>query len=175
MFKTKTITILALLTALSIVLTRLLSIRISIGGVEGIRIGFGDYPIILTGIIFGPILGGIVGIISDIVGYFISPMGPYMPHFTFTSALKGIIPGLLSFYLFINKKKLINIIFIFAITKLITSTIIIYFINLLFKLPLYVLIPPRIISLLIEVPVYTIITYPLLLQLKNIFNISTEN
>lgn len=171
MFKIKNLTMISLLISLSIILTRFLSIRISIGGVEGIRIGFGDYPLILAGMIFGPILGGFAGVVADIIGYFISPMGPYMPHFTLTSALKGIIPGILSFYIFKNKNKVINYLLIFAITKAIVSILIIYFINVLFGLPIKITLPPRIISFIIEIPIYTVLTYPLMSRLKQIYNI----
>ncbi|MBU4228094.1 folate family ECF transporter S component, partial [bacterium] len=78
-----------LLIALSIILTRIASLRIAIGGVEGIRIGLGGLPIILGGVLFGPLSGGLIGAISDVIGYFINPMGAYMPHFTLTSALTG--------------------------------------------------------------------------------------
>ncbi|MFH0926580.1 MAG: folate family ECF transporter S component, partial [bacterium] len=78
------ITTMGLLIAMSIILTRIASLRIAIGGVEGIRIGFGGLPIILGGVLFGPLSGGLIGAISDVVGYFINPMGAYMPHFTLT-------------------------------------------------------------------------------------------
>lgn len=165
----KTLVRVSLLIGLSIVLTRFLSIRISIGGVEGIRIGFGDYPLILTGIIFGPILGGIAGILSDIIGFILSPMGPYMPHFTLTSALKGIIPGFISYYIFKNKKGFIYLLLNFSLTKSIVSLLIIYFINQIFRLPLSILIPPRAISFFIEIPVYTIITLPLISRLEMLY------
>ena len=97
---TKRLARLSFLIALSIILTRFLSLRIAIGGVGGIRIGFGVLPIILAGIGFGPLAGGIVGAISDIVGYFINPIGTYMLHFTLTSFLTGFIPG---FLIYISK------------------------------------------------------------------------
>ena len=58
------ITTMGLLIALSIILTRVASLRIAIGGVEGIRIGLGGLPIILGGVIFGPLTGGIIGAFS---------------------------------------------------------------------------------------------------------------
>jgi hypothetical protein len=39
--------------------------------------------------------GGLVGAIGDLIGYFINPIGAYMPHFTLTAALRGIIPGVI--------------------------------------------------------------------------------
>jgi len=71
---TKKIAYLSFLTALTIILTRILSIRIPIAGVEGVRIGFGSLPIIFAGIAFGPIAGGIVGALGDLLGYFINTL-----------------------------------------------------------------------------------------------------
>ncbi|MCX7845707.1 MAG: hypothetical protein N2312_03740, partial [Dictyoglomaceae bacterium] len=55
---------------------------------------------------------------------------------------------------------------LFFISKIVVSFLIIIFINILFGLPYSVLIPPRIISLLIEVPAYTVVTLPLLNRLE---------
>ena len=64
---------LAFLTALGVVLTRFASIRIVVMGVEGIRVGFGGFPIIFAGLLFGPAAGGIVGALTDIIGYISLP------------------------------------------------------------------------------------------------------
>jgi len=80
----------AFLIALSIVLTRMLSITTPF-----FRIGFGSVPIMIAGIVLGPQTGFLVGGIADLVGFMISPMGSFMPGFTLTSALTGAIPGIL--------------------------------------------------------------------------------
>jgi len=145
-----------LLIALSIILTRVASLRIAIGGVEGIRIGFGGLPIILGGLLFGPLSGGLVGAISDLLGYFINPIGAYMPHFTLTSALTGIIPALI---LKLSQKDEPNVLELgIAITvgQTITSLILVpYFLHILFGLPWKILMPPRIIGVPIQIFIYT--------------------
>ena len=150
------ITTMGFLITLSIILTRIASLRISIGGVEGIRIGLGKLPIILGGIIFGPLAGGLIGVFSDLLGYFINPIGVYMPHFTLTSALTGIIPVTI---LILMRKEEPNVFDLgIAITagQVITSIILIpYFLNILFGIPWKVLMPPRIISEPIQVFIYT--------------------
>ena len=146
-----------LLIALSVVLTRIASLRIAIGGVEGIRIGLGRLPIILGGIMFGPLAGGLIGAFSDLLGYFINPIGAYMPHFTLTSALTGIIPAII--LILMRKKDEPNVFDLgIAITtgQVITSIILIpYFLNILFGLPWEVLIPPRIVAEPIQIFIYT--------------------
>lgn len=81
------ISIAGLLIALNIILSRVITI-------PGI-INFGGFPIIFAGIAFGPVMGGIVGTVGDIVSFVVRPTGPFMPHFVLTSALTGIIPGLM--------------------------------------------------------------------------------
>jgi len=154
-FSTKRITQLSFLVALTILFTRVFSIRIPVAGVEGVRIGFGALPIIFAGVAFGPLAGGIVGALGDLLGYFINPLGAYMPHFTLTSFLTGFIPGLIVFYV-LKRCRTLPVIFIaISLGQLITSIILVpYFINILFGVPFAVIMPPRLISQLINIPLY---------------------
>ena len=165
------ITTMGLLIALSIILTRVASLRIAIGGVEGIRIGLGGLPIILGGIIFGPLAGGIIGAFSDLLGYFINPMGAYMPHFTLTSALTGIIPAAI---LSIKKNEEPAVFELgIAITtgQIITSIILVpYFLHILFGLPWTILITPRLIAEPINIIIYTLTISLILKRCYSIFS-----
>lgn len=85
----------ALLTALSIVASRLLSFMIPIGGVGAVRLGYGPVPVMLSGLMLGPWWGAAVGAVSDALGYVINPMGgAYLPQITVVSALSGLLPAL---------------------------------------------------------------------------------
>jgi len=144
------------LIALSIILTRIASLRVAIGGVEGIRIGLGKLPIILGGIVFGPLAGGLIGTFSDLLGYFINPIGAYMPHFTLTSALTGVIPATILFLMRKDEPNIFDLGIAITVGQVITSIILIpYFLNILFGLPWKVLVPPRIVSEPIHVFIYT--------------------
>lgn len=159
---TQMLTRLALLIALNIILTRLLSIRIPIGGVEGIRIGFGSLPVVFAGIFMGPLAGGLVGAIGDLIGYFINPMGPYMPHFTMTAALRGIIPGLI-IVLATRTRREVGIFPLFlavCTTSLLVDVLLVpYFIETLFGLSRVVTVPPRLIQHAILIPSYTVLLF----------------
>lgn len=158
-FTTREIAFLALLVALNIVLTRIASIRIAIGGVEGIRIGFGAFPVIFSGIAFGPYAGGIVGALGDIIGYFINPMGPYMPHFTFTAALVGILPPLFLKSFKAQIPTFWQLVIAIGLGQAISSIILTpYFIQMLFHLPMKITVPPRIVTQAIQVPLYAFFT-----------------
>jgi len=150
------ITTMGLLIALSIILTRIASLRIAIGGVEGIRIGLGRLPIILGGIIFGPLAGGLIGAFSDLLGYFINPIGAYMPHFTLTSALAGIIPATILVLMKKNGPNVFDLGIAITAGQVITSIILIpYFLNILFGIPWEVLMLPRIVAEPIQIFIYT--------------------
>ncbi len=160
-----------LLIAMSIVLTRLASLRIAIGGVEGIRIGFGKLPIILGGLMLGPLYGGMIGAISDIVGYIIQPIGPYIPHFTVISALVGIFPPLLFRILKENDYHIVKIAFVIGFTTGITELFLIpYTLNFIFGIPWQVLIIPRLISAPITILLYTYIIH--LFVRRNVIHIT---
>lgn len=93
-----------LLAGLSIVMTRAFSFMIPLAGLPALRIGFGSLPVIIAGILFGPLVGGAVGMVADLIGFIINPMGgAYFPGFTVSAALNGVIPGLV--YMWIRKMR----------------------------------------------------------------------
>ncbi len=157
---TRNIAQVSLLIAMSIVLSRMASIRIAIGGVEGIRIGFGKLPIILGSFILGPLYGGLVGAISDFLGYIIQPIGPYLPHFTIISALCGILPVVLFRIMKGNEDHFINIIIPVGITVSITELFLIsYSLHIIFAIPWQILLVPRLISVPITIVIYSYLIY----------------
>lgn len=144
------------LITLSIILTRVLSLRFAIGGVEGIRIGFGSLPIIFGGVMLGPVAGGTIGALSDILGYFINPIGAYMPHFTLTSFLTGFIPGVLIFFVFNKKITYFSLLVAIASGQIISSVLLVpLFLEILFEVPFKVTVVPKIIGETINIGLYT--------------------
>lgn len=89
----RVLTLDGLMIGLSIVLTRLMSLNVPIGGGIGARIGLGHLPIVFTGIVAGPLSGLLVGAAADLVGFVIWPSGPFIIwQITAISALNGVIP-----------------------------------------------------------------------------------
>jgi len=153
----KGLALIGLFIALGIIFTRFASLRIPIGGIEGVRIGIGPLPVILAGIFFGPFYGFFVGAVADIVGYALSPIGPYMPHFTLTSALYGFIPGIMTAY-FIpqrwNEKSppLYFFWFIIALTQITVGLILTpILLNSIFGISWKFLVFPRLISIPLQI------------------------
>ena len=92
-FILRTLVILALLAAFGVVFG-VFSIKTTI-----VKISLMPIPVMLAGVFFGPIAGGLVGFVADTGGYFMGggAAGAYNPVFSITMALFGVIAGL--FYL----------------------------------------------------------------------------
>ena len=88
-FTTRTLTALAMLIAIEVILSRFLSIS-----AWNIKIGFGFVPVVIAAILYGPLAGGIVGALSDFIGALLFPIGTYFPGFTLSSFLMGVVFGL---------------------------------------------------------------------------------
>ena len=86
----KTLVVLAFLTALSVVLSRLLSVN-----THSVRVGLGNVPIILAGLLYGPFAGALVGFGADLTGALLLSSFGYMPLLGISPLLLGAIPGLL--------------------------------------------------------------------------------
>lgn len=88
--KTRVLTVMALLIALEIVLSRFLSIS-----TPYTKIGFAFVPVVIAGVLLGPLYAGMVGALADLLGALLFPIGPYFPGFTLTAFLMGLCYGFL--------------------------------------------------------------------------------
>ena len=88
---TKTLVMASLLIALQIVFTRIISIESG-----PIRISLGFFPIAVAGMLFGPLGGGFVGVLADILGMLLFSRGNiYFFPFTISEFLYGFGFGLM--------------------------------------------------------------------------------
>ena len=90
MKKIKKIIISALLLASAIVINRFLSINTSI-----VSIGFTFVPLMLAGIILGWKYSLVIAALTDLIGALLFPFGSYFVGYTISSALTGLVYGLL--------------------------------------------------------------------------------
>ena len=95
--KPLSLTVSAMLLALSIVLGYFANLSINFLGTNVIKIGFNVVPIVIVAMLYGPVPASIVGACSDIIGYMLAPKGAYITGFTISMILIGTIYGL-SFY-----------------------------------------------------------------------------
>jgi ECF transporter S component (folate family) len=153
--KTRTIAYAGFFIALSVILTRLFSAPIHIAGFYAIRLGLGSLPIILSGLILGPMAGAATGAIADIVGFVLFPVGAYFPGFTLSSALTGMIPPLVVRRTR-NQLSYLSILFAIAVTDLLTSVILnTLWLALMSGQGVAVFFVPRLVTRTILVPIYS--------------------
>lgn len=148
----KKLTIAGFLIALNIVLSRIVTI-------PGI-VNFGGFPIIFAGIALGPVFGGIVGAVGDVVSFIIRPTGAFLPHFVLTSALTGIIPGLVVNLLKneIRDPKIWKVFVSILTGQIITSVLMVpYFRQMLFGQPFMVNFLRTLPKQAINIPVYSVL------------------
>lgn len=82
-----------------------------------LHIGFSFLPLAVSGMLYGPVIGGITGVITDVLEYFIRPDGPFFPGFTLNALLSGAIYG---FFLY---RKPVTVKRVIAVSALITVLI----------------------------------------------------
>ncbi len=144
----KVMTMAAMLTAMSVVIGIFCKSFLNFG--EGLyRITFENLPILLAGIMFGPIVGGVVGAATDIISYVLSPQTyPINIAVTLGATAVGMISGLLSRYVF-KKKTNARIVFSSLAAHVVGSMIIkpiglfaFYGWAVLWRVPMYFVIAP---------------------------------
>lgn len=81
--------------AVAIVLDGFGSIRIG----EFLKINFTFLPLALIGSLFGPVVGGAAGLLVDLIGYLVNPVGAFLPWLVLISGLEGFIYGLVLYNL----------------------------------------------------------------------------
>ena len=90
---TKTLAYCAMLAALQIVLARF----VSIVPMRDMRISIEAIPLLLAGLLFGPLPGAMVGFASDFVGCFMSPY-PFNPIFCIVPIVYGLTGGVMRYW-----------------------------------------------------------------------------
>lgn len=81
--------------AVAVVLDGFGSIRIG----DFIKINFACLPLALLGVLFGPTVGFFAGVLVDIIGYLINPIGAFLPWLMLITGLEGMIYGLVLYNL----------------------------------------------------------------------------
>lgn len=143
------LTISGMFLALSVILGLF---KIPLSQISEIRLQF--LPVAAEGILFGPLYGGILGGLSDILCYIVKPTGAFFPGFTFSAIVQGVIYGTL----LRKDQSLGRIITASALDTLIVSMIL----NPIWLMMLYsnsfkVIFMGRIIKVLIMFPINTIL------------------
>ena len=147
-YAVRMVTLAAMLIAMSVVIGIFCKSVLNFGG--GLfRITFENFPIIISGILFGPIVGGAVGLGSDLISYLLSGQA-YPPNLIVSvgATLVGVISGLVAKFV-IKKRGTLQVIVAGGLSHLIGSMIIkpiglfaFYEWAVLWRIPLYLVIAP---------------------------------
>ena len=154
----KIMTTAAMLTAMSVVIGIFCKnfLNFGTGPYAGLfRITFENLPILAAGLMFGPLVGGVVGLSADVISYLLSrQVYPINPLVTLGAMAVGLVCGLVSRYVITHPGKL-RIILSCALAHVVGSMIIkplglyqFYGVAVLWRIPLYLAIAPVEIALL---------------------------
>ena len=88
---TRTLTTAGILLAIQMVLSSYGTIEVT----DSLKISLSHLALAPTAVFFGPVVAGMQGALSDILGFLLKPTGPYFPGFTLSALLGGVIYGLM--------------------------------------------------------------------------------
>ena len=148
----RAITIIGLLMALEIILTRVFSFEVPF-----FRIGIGFLPGVMIAMMYGPWIAGATAVSTDIIGMVLLPKAMFFPGFTLSTFLTALIYG---FVLYKKPKTLTRII----VAVLLVSIIVNLGLNSLWLSMMYdkafiAIFPGRVISNIIGVPLRVALIY----------------
>ena len=124
---------------------------------ESIKIGFAYLANELAGMLFGPVVGAIIGGTADILKFIVNPTGPFFPGFTISGICGGLIYGCILYKkpLHIGRIILANSL----VTVLVNLLLNTYWISMLYGNAFVALLPARIVKQLIMLPIEVILFY----------------
>ena len=161
---TQKLIIAALLTALSIVLTREVPLSQFVLFGATFRLNLGMIPIFLSSLLLGPLYGGATGLLADTLGYVVNPMGGvFIPGIALTSTLCGVMPWLFSR---VGKENSAVKYFSLVLSYVIATTMNTAWLSLMQQSPFFPILAVRIIPALLLSWVYSAVILALELRLK---------
>ena len=87
--RTQTVATAGVLLAIQMVLSSYGVIEVS----DSLKISLAHLALAPTAILFGPVVAGLQGALSDLLGFMLKPSGPYFPGFTLSALLLGVFYG----------------------------------------------------------------------------------
>lgn len=148
----RTLVVTAMMIALGVVLG---FYTVQIG--DFLKIGFSGLANELTAMLFGPVVGGLMGGITDILKFIIRPTGPFFFGFTFNAILGAVIHGAFWYKRPLSLKRVFAAkITVAIVVNLLLNT---YWLSILYGKGFVALLPARAVKQLISVPVDSILFY----------------
>ncbi len=154
--ETRVLTFCGMMGALAIVLGYVATIKFG----QYIRIGFSGLPNQVVDYLFGPWIGAIFGGAMDVIKWFASGDGNFFPGFTVTAMLGAVIYGL---FLYKSPVKVLNVVLSQLTVKLVCNIFLnTLWLNMLYGQAIAAILPGRIISNAVMLPIDCFIMYVML-------------
>lgn len=160
---TKNLTTIAMLIAVAIILGFFATIQIG----DFLKIGFSFVPNELTSMLFGPVAGGIMSGLADILKLMVKPTGSFFPGFTVSAILSGMIYGSILYKEKITIKRIIVAKVI--VTIFINSLLNTYWLSLMLGKGFMVLLSARALKQVVMLPIEVFIFYIVAKPVEKIF------
>ena len=155
MSKLRTITLIAMLLAVSVVLS-FFTIQVS----ESLRLGLGYLITATLGMLFGPVTAGLAAGVGDIVNYLIKPSGAFLPGFTITAILGGVLYGMVFYH---SRVTLVRAIVAKTLTNLLLNILLnTFWLSIMMGKGFWALVPSRVIKNIALLPVEILLLYSVL-------------
>lgn len=124
---------------------------------EFIKIGFAYIANEFAGMMFGPVVGSLIGALADILKYMVNPTGPFFPGFTISGFFGGLIYGIVLYKKPLSIKRII--IANTLVTILVNLLLNTYWLTLLYGNAYMALLPARVVKQIIMLPIEVILFY----------------
>ena len=149
---TEKLTMLALLTALQVVLGNLTQIPF-----VGKQFNFGFLPIVAAAAMLGPVSAAVVGGIGDFIGAHLFPAGAYFPGFTLTAVIVGLLYAIPLY----RRKPCVVRVAVAAVLGMIPNLLLnSLWLSMLYSSKTYwVWVTSRAVSYLVEIPLQVVLIY----------------
>lgn len=158
----RTLSMGAMLTAITVILG---FFAIVIG--DFVKIQFYFLTVGISGMLFGPVVSGIIGGLGDILSFIVKPTGTFFPGFTLNAIISGVIYGMFMY------KKPVSFWRIFAakltITVIVEMGLSTYWLTILYGQGFWAILATRIIKCVVMLPIDSIMLYAVASRVGTVF------
>ena len=122
-----------------------------------IKISFSFIADEMTGMMFGPVVGGVMGGAADLIKYLVHPTGAFFPGFTISGVISGMIYGVILYKKPVQLKRILlanGLVMIFV--NILLNT---YWLTLLYGQGFMAILPVRVLKEIILYPIYVALFY----------------
>ncbi len=124
---------------------------------ESLKIGLANLANEMVGLMFGPVVGSLIGALADILKYMVNPTGPFFPGFTISGFCGGLIYGIVLYQKPLSLKRVI--VANTLVTVLVNLLLNTYWLTLLYGNAYAVLLPARVVKQLVMLPIEVVLFY----------------